>query len=111
MKALEFPDLIRNLPQADLPVDGLTGWLLQSGDGQVLFMECTVQVNIPEHSHGDQWGIVVKGKIDLTINGQAKTYSTGDSYFIPAGILHKAALYPGFRALDFFADKDRYHAK
>lgn len=111
MKASEFPDFIRNLPQADIPVEGLTGWLLQSGDGQFLFMECTVQVNIPEHSHGDQWGIVIKGKMDLTINGQTKTYGSGDSYFIPAGILHKAVLYPGFRASDFFADKDRYHVK
>ena len=106
-----FPAFVRALPAAALPFPGLSGWLLQSHSGQVLFMETAVDVVVAEHSHGDQWGFVVDGTIALTIGGVTRTYSRGDSYFIPAGTTHSAHLHPGFRALDYFADPDRYQVR
>ncbi len=108
MKSLEFPAFIRSLPEAALPFDGLRGWLLQSDLGQILFNESDIEVSVPEHSHGDQWGVVIDGKMELTIGDQTRTYSRGDTYFIPAGTAHRARIYPGFRAVDYFADRDRY---
>jgi mannose-6-phosphate isomerase-like protein (cupin superfamily) len=111
MKSSEFPIFIRNLPEADLPFKGLRGWLLQSETGQILFNESDIEVSVPWHKHGNQWGVVIDGKIELTIGDETRTYSRGDSYFIPAGTAHKARIYPGFRALDYFADRDRYRPR
>lgn len=111
MSSSEFPGFVRSLPRADLPFEGLRGWLLQSDSGQVLFNESDIELSVPEHSHGSQWGTVINGKIELTIDGQTRIYSRGDSYFIPADTLHSARIYPGFRAVDYFADKDRYQLK
>ena len=106
-----FPEFVRSLPQANLPFPGLRGWLLNGESGQVLFMETDVELEIAEHSHGNQWGIVVAGEIKLTIGGLTKIFRQGDSYYIPAGVIHGAVLRTGFRALDFFEDKDRYKVK
>jgi mannose-6-phosphate isomerase-like protein (cupin superfamily) len=111
MTLYEFPAFVRSLPEAALPFDGLRGWLLQSDSGQVLFNESDVQVSVSEHSHGDQWGAVIDGEIELTIGGQAKTYGRGDTYFIPAGTVHGARIHPGFRAVDYFADRGRFRQR
>ncbi len=99
------------MPEADLPLEGLCGWLLQSNSGQVLFNEAEVEVSVPDHSHSEQWGIVVNGKIEMTISGQTTTYECGDTYFIPAGAVHRARIFPGFRAVDYFADLNRYYPR
>ena len=106
-----FPDFVRALPEADLPFEGLRGWLLNSERGQLLFLETDAELEVTEHSHGNQWGIVVAGEMELTIGGETATFRQGDSYYIPAGTTHGATLRAGFRALDFFEDKDRYNVK
>jgi quercetin dioxygenase-like cupin family protein len=111
MKTPEFPQFIRNLPQADLPVEDLTGWILQGERGQVLLLRVDEEKNFPEHEHGDQWGIVIDGEMELTVAGKTETYRRGDSYFIPSGTPHKAIIRRGFRALDIFADRDRYRVE
>lgn len=111
MKPPKFPEFIQNLPEADLPVAGIRGWLVQSERGQVLFLQAEQHAKIPPHRHGDQWGIVIEGKMELTIGEKNTAFRQGDSYFIPAGAVHQAILYEGFRALDHFADKDRYKIK
>ena len=111
MKLSEFPSFVRSLPEADLPFEGLRGWLLQSESGQVLFNESDIEVLVPDHSHGEQWGIVIDGKIEMTISGQTITYGRGDTYFIPAGAVHRARIYPRFRAVDYFADRSRYRPR
>jgi hypothetical protein len=108
---VEFPDFVKNLPQADLPFQGLNGWLVQSPSGQVLFNESAIELEVPEHAHGEQWGVVIDGSIDLTIDGATRTYRSGDSYFIPSGAPHRATIHPGFRAIDFFSDQHRYRLR
>ena len=111
MSSTEFPIFVQSLPQADLPFIGLRGWLLQSESGQVLFNESDVEVSVPEHSHGDQWGVVIDGNIELTVGNQTWTLGRGDTYFVPNGVEHRARIHPGFRAVDYFADQDRYHPR
>ncbi len=109
--AVGFPAFVRRLPEADLPFKGLRGWLVQTDSGQVLFNESKVELVVPEHAHGDQWGVVLDGKIELTVGGRTRHYGRGDTYFIPARAPHKARIHPGFRAVDYFADRDRYRAR
>ena len=111
MKSPAFPEFVRNLPRANLPLEDLKGWLLLGKDGQVLLLQVDQEQSLPEHEHGDQWGIVIDGEMELTVAEKTDTYRRGDSYFIPAGTPHKAILRAGFRALDLFADRDRYRAK
>ena len=82
--------------------------LLQSQNNQLVFFEFNEDTEIPLHSHGAQWGIVVDGKIELTIGGETKTYLKGDNYNIPSGVEHGGNVYKGFKAIDFFEDNDRY---
>ena len=106
-----FPDPIKNLPKADIPLKGLTAYLSQSETHQILFMQFKEDIELPKHSHESQWGIVLDGKIDLTVDGVVKTYSKGDRYFIPAGVKHSAKIHAGYADITFFNEKDRYKTK
>ena len=111
MKPADYPKFLTGLPEADLPVRGLRGWMLQSEKALALFLHAETDVLLPRHAHGDQWGIVIDGKMELTIGSETKTYKQGDSYFIPAGVEHHGKLHSGFRAIDCFADRDRYRPR
>ncbi len=109
--SLEYPNLIVDLPEADIPFNGLKGWISQGKDHQMVFFDIEPIGEVKEHFHGAQWGIVIDGEMDLTIAGQTKTYKKGDSYFIPEKALHSAVFKTRTKVLDFFADKDRYKVK
>ena len=106
-----FPEPILNLPEALMPLDGVKGYISQAENNQIVFMEFEKDVNIPEHSHGSQWEIVLHGKADVVINGKKKTYSVGDNFFIPANAPHSAKVYSGYASIAFFSDKNRYKPK
>lgn len=111
MAEIAFPAPIQSLPEADISFPGIRGWLLQGQRGQVVFMEIAPIGEVPPHSHGAQWGIVVGGEMVLTIGGATRTYSKGDSYFIPAGVVHSAVFNSRVLVVDFFADPERYQPK
>ena len=106
-----FPEPIRNLPEADIPLDGLKAYLSQAENHQILFMEFTEDIEVPEHSHEAQCGVVLAGKNELTIDGVKRTYSKGDSIFIPKGAKHSAKIYSGYADVSFFNEKSRWKAK
>ena len=106
-----FPELIKKLPEANIPFEGIKGWLSQGADQQLVFFEIDAVGEVPSHSHGAQWGIVVEGEMDLTIGGETKTYKKGDSYTIPKGIVHSARFTKKTWVIDFFEEKDRYEVK
>ena len=106
-----FPEPIRNLPEADVPLKGVKAYLSQSENHQIIFMEFDKEVEAPEHSHESQWGVVLEGKIDIVVDGVKRTYSKGEQYFIPKGVKHKARIYAGYADITFFNQKDRYKAK
>ncbi|MFC1792399.1 cupin domain-containing protein [Planctomycetota bacterium] len=106
-----FPEPIRRLPQADIPLSGVKAYLSQSDDHQILFMEFDEDVEVPEHSHESQWGVVLEGKIDLVIEGVERIYTKGDRVFIPKGAKHSARIYAGYADISFFNEKDRYRRK
>jgi hypothetical protein len=73
------PDPIRNLPEADIPLDGIRAYLSQAQDHQLIFMQFEKDVDLPEHSHAAQVGFVLNGKIDLIIDGIKREYQKSTS--------------------------------
>jgi len=111
MTSQDFPSFVRRLPEAELTAPGLRGWLLQGDKGQVLYHESDVEVELPEHVHGEHWGVVLKGRFELTIDGRIRIYTRGDMYHIPAGARHRAHIFPGFRAVEHLGEENGYQVK
>ena len=106
-----FPEFIRALPRPDSPLQGLEAWMLQTGQAMAMFFELPEGVQVPEHSHGAQWGVVLRGRLEFTIGGETRVYEQGDTYFVPAGVAHEATIHPGYAGIDVFADADRYRPR
>jgi quercetin dioxygenase-like cupin family protein len=106
-----FPEIVRNLPEADAPFRDIRVWLLQGPTASAIFVEAMADSEVPAHSHGAQWGVVVAGELVLTIGGRTRTYGPGQEYLIPAGFVHSATLKKGVRVIDFFDDPNRYRPK
>jgi len=106
-----FPKMVTDLPEIDIPLEGVRGWLLQGTDRQVVFYEIEPIGAIPEHSHGEQWGIVVEGEAELIVNGVKKICRKGDHYHIPSGALHSVTVRTRSKAIDFFAEANRHKPK
>lgn len=106
-----FPEPILNLPEADISLKGLSAYLSQGEGHQIIFMEFDEDVELPEHSHESQYGIVLEGRIDLIIEGVKNSYVKGDRYFIPKGVKHSGKIYAGYADITFFNERDRYKVK
>ena len=103
-----FPEAIRSLPEADIPLKGVTAFLSQANDHQILFMEFSEDTYLAEHVHSAQMGIVLEGKIDLKIGGEQKSFTKGERYYIPEGIKHSGKIHAGYADITFFAEPNRY---
>lgn len=106
-----FPDPIQKLPLADIPIDGVKAYLSQADTHQILFMEFSEDIEVPEHAHQSQWGVVLDGKSEMMIDGVRRVFEKGDQYFIPAGVVHSAKIYAGYADVTFFDQPDRYQKK
>ena len=106
-----YASWIQNLPQVDTPFDGLEGRMISGPDGQAVFFQAAERVEVPPHAHGAQWGVVVTGRLHLTIDGEQAKHEPGDTYDIPAGAEHSAILEAGTCVIDVFEDPDRYSTK
>jgi quercetin dioxygenase-like cupin family protein len=112
MKAdTQFPNIITDLPQAEIPIDGLKAYLVQGSGQQIVFMSFENHVEVPDHAHEAQWGIVLEGEIELTINDKKKIFKKGETYFIPKDIRHSAKISAGYKDITLFNQRDRYKAK
>lgn len=108
---VNFPQPVLNLPEADIPLKGIRAYLSQGENHQIIFMEFAEDVDLPEHSHESQWGIVLEGEIELIIDGVKRRYKKGDRYFIPKGVRHSGKIFAGYADMTFFDQKDRYNVK
>lgn len=106
-----FPKPITDLPEADVPINGIKAYLSQGLNHQIVFMEFSEDVEVPEHIHESQWGIVLEGKIELTIDGEKKLYIKGDRFFIAKNVKHSAKIFAGYASMEYFNQVDRYGEK
>ena len=110
---MPFPDFITALPGLEVPysTDVVQISAIRSDQGLVAFFTFLVDLELPMHAHGAQWGSVIEGEIALTIGDVTRTYRPGDSYSIPAGVQHGAQVKAGTRAIDVFEEPDRYRLR
>lgn len=85
--------------------------LSQAENNQIIFMEFSEDVDLPEHEHESQWGVVLEGKIELVINSKKRLYVKGDRYYIPKGVKHMGKIFAGYADMTYFDQKDRYGYK
>jgi quercetin dioxygenase-like cupin family protein len=111
IRTTSIPDFVRSLPEADLPFEGVKGWVLQGGAQQVVFLEFTQDVEVPEHSHREQWEFALRGSVTLRMNGEETRFGPGESFFIPAGVPHAASVEAGYQAMIVFNEPERYRTK
>lgn len=105
----EYPEVITDLPKAIIQVKGVKAWVLQGERHQLVFFEWGPHTQVPEHSHGyTQWGVMLKGKMQLTVDGKTHVIKKGDEYVIPAKAKHYATFLTKCRVIDFFSEKARY---
>ncbi|HXX87140.1 MAG TPA: cupin domain-containing protein [Candidatus Acidoferrum sp.] len=111
-KRTGYPEVIMRLPEADIQIKGVKAYILQGEQHQLAFFEMEPSALVPEHQHDyDQWGMIIEGKMELTIDNETKTCKTGDEYVIPAQAKHRAKFLIKSRVMDFFSEKDRYKIK
>ena len=107
-----YPEVITHLPEADVPFEGVKAWIMQADVRQLVFFEFETDAKVAEHSHSyPQWGIVIDGKMELTINGKPRICEKGDEYVIPARAKHFVRFFRKTRVMDFFSEKNRYKPK
>lgn len=107
---MDYSDFIEAMPRlvVPFPEEKIRTHALRSDAGLVVYFTVLEDVEVPEFSHGPQWGAIFAGEIDLTVNGETRRCRPGDTWDIPAGTPHAAALYAGARLMDVFAEPDRY---
>ncbi len=97
-----WPPFAYNWPRAESLAEGLRGRVLRGELGHVVVMAADRDVIVPRHRHGAQWGIVLAGEMELTIEGNTYLYGRGDVHFIPGGVEHEALLRAGWEGVYFF---------
>lgn len=106
-----YPEFIRDCAEVDVPIEGIRGWLMEDGRRQVVFFDIMPTATVPPHAHCAQWGIMLEGEMELTIDGEATRLGKGDWYFIPENAQHSAVFFSRVNVIDIFDSSDRYKAK
>ena len=107
---MKLPDVLMALPALDIPFtdEAVEARAMRTDDALLVFFVFHQDVDLAPHSHGAQWGTLVHGEIEMTMNGQTRTCRPGDSWDIPAGVEHGAKIKAGSIAIDAFEEPDRY---
>jgi quercetin dioxygenase-like cupin family protein len=106
-----YAQFIKDLPQAAIPIEGATGYIQGGPTTQTVFLELSAGTRIPPHSHGEQWGIVVAGELEFTMNGETVKRTAGDSYLVPNGAEHSTSMITDCLVIEVFDVPDRWKAK
>lgn len=110
---MDYPDFITAAPGLDVPIPEsvVRTHAFRSDAGLVVMFDFLQDFALPPHSHKGQWGTVISGTVEITIDGVSRVYRPGDSYDIPAGVVHAVRLTAGTKAIDVFEEPDRYPLK
>ncbi len=107
-----YTKVITDLPEADIPFEGMKGWILQGQNHQLAFMQTEPKAGTIEHSHEyAEWGMIIEGEMEMTIEGKTRTLSKGDEFLIPARAKHKLVSLAKSRGIILFSERTRYQTK
>jgi len=84
----QYPDKIKTLPLFDGRFDA---YKLEARGCDVLFASYPAGTSIPAHTHEtDNHGVITRGELILTMNGQTTRVGPGEWYHVPAHTEHAA---------------------
>lgn len=85
----KYPDRIRSLPKYGGRFDAHR---LAADGADVLFASYPAGTTIDVHTHDtDNYGIITRGELQLTVAGETNRFGIGDWYHVAAGTPHSAA--------------------
>ena len=98
------------------PIPLAPGVRLRTPHGErvmISLVEIDAGAVVPPHSHPhEQAGMVLEGKMELTIDGESRVLERGQAYIIRGGVRHAARSIDGpCRALDIFSPIREDYAK
>jgi len=100
----KYPHKIRSLPLFDGHFDA---YQLQAQQCDVLFANYSANTFIPVHRHDtDNYGVITRGELLLTIDGVTTSYRVGDWYHIPANVEHSARFETETDEIEFWFETD-----
>lgn len=95
-----FPPEIEALPDFEGPFDA---YRLAADHCDVLFATYSAGTSIEPHRHDtNNVGVITKGGMRLTIDGEQTAYGPGDWYHVPAGVEHAAAFESDTAEIEFW---------
>lgn len=88
MKMTAFPEKIRSLEPFS---DRFDAYRLPAKGCDVLFATYPAGTQLSPHTHDTHnWGVITKGEMIITMNGDEGRYGPGDWYHVPAQWEHEA---------------------
>lgn len=97
-----YPDKIKQLPLYDGRFDA---HILQAKESNVLFASYPPGTSIPTHKHDtDNYGVITRGELILTMNNETSRYGIGDWYHVPASVEHSALFETETDEIEFWFD-------
>lgn len=83
-----YPNRIKELPLYDGRFDA---YMLEAKESNVLFASYPAGTAIPPHIHEtDNYGVITRGELILTMNSEVTRYGVGYWYHVPSGAEHSA---------------------
>lgn len=83
-----YPSRIKALPLYDGRFDA---YKLAAQGAEVLFASYPAGTDIPAHRHQtENHGVITKGELILTMQGETRRIGVGQWYCVPAGVEHAA---------------------
>ncbi|MBQ14618.1 MAG: cupin domain-containing protein [Gammaproteobacteria bacterium] len=95
-----YPELIRALPEYEGRFEARK---LEAKDCDVLFASYPAGTKIESHTHPtENIGVITKGALLLTMDGNTQLFATGDWYHVPAGKEHAAEFTTDTAEIEFW---------
>ncbi|MBC3840277.1 cupin domain-containing protein [Streptacidiphilus sp. 4-A2] len=106
-----FPHWVEELPDVDISFPGASGRLIEGPHGQVVLWTFAEGGSVPPHQHGPQLGIVLAGRVRLTVDGVERDWTSGQMFELADAQVHSAVIDPGTFVIEIFQESDRHRAR
>ncbi|MBT8141453.1 MAG: cupin domain-containing protein [Gammaproteobacteria bacterium] len=100
----KYPDRIKQLPIYDGRFDA---YQLAADGAKVLFASYPAGLEVEPHTHTtDNYGVITRGELILTMDGEESRYRAGDWYHVPANQEHAARFDEETDEIEFWFEVD-----
>ena len=107
MSTASYPAFFDKLSKLSIPAEIARAWVM-TDRAQVLFYEVVEGSRSDDLAEGAEWGLILEGQVDITIDGETTSYHKGDTYLIPGGVPNHKVNHPGVIGIDVFEQSDRF---